>query len=67
MLPAAKVYRGSHLFFYVPPEEKVRLHDDTADRKAVPVAAPCCNSAGCIHNRFIQRWPGRGHEPQLDA
>ena len=67
MFPATAIHSGVHLLFYVTAEEKVRLHDDTADRNTVPVACPCSNSASRIHNRFIQRWPGRGHEPQLDA
>ena len=67
MFPAAAIDSGVHLLFYVTAEEKVRLHDDTADGNAVPVAVPCSASTGRIHNRFIERWPGRGHEPQFDA
>jgi len=71
MFPAAAINSGVHLLFYVTAEEKVRLHDDTADRNAVPAAVPaavhCSNSASRIHNCFIQRWPGRGHETQFDA
>ena len=67
MFPAAAIDSGVHLLFYVTAEEKVRLHDDTADRNAVPVAVACSNSASRIHNRFIQRWPGRSHETQFDA
>jgi hypothetical protein len=67
IFPAAAIDSGVHLLFYVTAEEKVRLHDDTADRNAVPVAVACSASAGRISNRFIERWPGRGHEPQFDA
>ena len=67
MFPAAAIHSGVHLLFYVTAEEKVRLHDDTADRNAVPVVVACSNSASRISNRLIQRWPGRGHEPQFDA
>lgn len=67
IFPAAAIHSGVHLLFYVTAEEKVRLHNDTADRNAVPVTVACSNSASRMHNRFIQRWPGRGHEPQFDA
>ena len=67
MFPAAAIHRGVHLLFYVTAEEKVRLHDDTADRNAVPAAVPCSNSASRIPNCFIQCWPGRGYETQFDA
>jgi hypothetical protein len=53
MFPAAAIHSGVHLLFYVTAEEKVRLHDDTADRNTVPVAFPCSNSASRIHNCFI--------------
>jgi hypothetical protein len=67
MFPAAAIHSGGHLLFYVTAEEKVRLHDDTSDRNTVPVAVACSNSASRIHNRFIERWPCRGHETQFDA
>lgn len=67
MFSAAAIHSSVHLLFYVTAEEKVRLHDDTADRNAVPVAFPCSTSASRVHNRFIECWPGRGHETQFDA
>jgi len=35
MLSAAPVHRSGHLLFYVPPEEKVRLHDDPANDSGI--------------------------------
>ena len=67
IFPAAAIHSGVHLLFYVTAEEKVRLHDDTADRNAVPNAFPYSNSPSRTHNRFIQRWPGGGHKTQFDA
>ena len=69
MLLATAIDRSGHLLFYVSAEEKVRLHDHTADRPPVPAipsdtrAARCCR----IRDRLGQRRPGRGHEPEFDA
>jgi len=35
MLSAAPVHRSAYLLFYVPPEEKVRLHDDPANDSGI--------------------------------
>ena len=73
MLSAAPVHRGGHLLFYVPPEEKVRLHDDPANDSgisgppwAVAFAVFWATSPRRIRDRFGQRRTSRGHKPQLD-
>lgn len=67
LFSAAAIHGGVHLLFYVTAEEKVRLHDDAADRIAVPGSTPRSASTGRIRNRLIQRRPGRGHEAQFDT
>ena len=67
MFPTAAIHGSGHLLFYVTAEEKVRLHDDAADRTAVPGGTPRSASTGRIRNRLIQCRPGRGHEAQFDA
>jgi hypothetical protein len=67
MLLASASHSGGHLLFYVTAEQKVRLHDDAADRTAAPGSTPSSTSSCRIRNRFIQRRSGRGHEPQFDA
>jgi hypothetical protein len=67
MFPASAIHGSGHLLFYVTAEEKVRLHDDAADRIAVPGGTPRSAFTGRIRNRLIQRRSGRGHEPQFDA